>query len=66
MTLNLLLGNSFNSELELNVHLNLMFPAGLALTVQLTEATSPWATPYTNFWAAEHTGLTENAFSVIQ
>ena len=56
--LNLLSGRLLSSELELKVQLKLRSSAGFAATVQLMEAISPWATPYTSFWCSEQTGLT--------
>ena len=53
----------FNSALELKVQRKRIPLVGLAFTVQLIEAISPWATPYTIFWSAPQTGLSakENA-----
>ncbi len=56
--LNLFSGRLLSSELELKVQLKLSSSSGLAETLQLMEAISPWATPYTNFWCSEQTGLT--------
>ena len=50
-------GRVFNSALELKVHRKRIPLVGLALTLQLMEAISPCATPYTIFWSAPHTGL---------
>ena len=47
----------FNSALELKVQRKRIPLLGLAFTVQLIEAISPWATPYTIFWSAPQTGL---------
>ena len=50
-------GKVFNSALELKVQRKRIPLLGLAFTVQLMEAISPWATPQTIFWSAPQTGL---------
>lgn len=50
-------GNVLSSELELKVQWNWSWSSGFERTVQLIDAISPWATPYTNFWWSAQTGL---------